>query len=66
MVILSAPDEASLLAKQAHAEGFGIKTKAFFETDFGAHHSAFATEPISGDKRKAFANDRLWRAEACR
>lgn len=63
IVLLAVPDEETLLKKKSDVEERGIKTRIFFESDFGQHHSAFATEPIEGEDRKVFANDRLLRLE---
>lgn len=64
VVLLAVPDEATLLAYRHTVEStWGIRTRTFFEPDFAplsrhetGHHTAFATEPLIGPRREAFAD----------
>lgn len=60
LVVCSVPDEAALRLAAATISLKGIKKHLFVEDDFGNQATAFATEPISGEKRRAFKNLPLW------
>lgn len=63
MVVCSVPDEAALRLSAATCELRGIRKYLFVEDDFGNQATAFATEPISGERRKAFKNFTLWKPD---
>ena len=63
LVVCSVPDEAELRRAAANCSLRGIKTYVFEEDDFGNQATSFATEPISGDVRKAFKKFPLWTPE---
>lgn len=41
----------------------GIRQYLFTESDLGDQATAFATEPISGEKRKVFRKFPLWKPD---
>jgi hypothetical protein len=62
MAVLAVPDEPTLLAWRDAVASAGIRARIFHEPDFGplsggpvGHHTALATEPISGGRRRVFA-----------
>jgi hypothetical protein len=57
------PDEAALRLAAATCGLKGIRQYLFIEDDFGYQATAFATEPVSGEKRKAFKKFPLWKPE---
>jgi hypothetical protein len=57
------PNEAALRLAAATCGLKGISQYLFIEDDFGYQATAFATEPLSGEKRKAFKKFPLWKPE---
>jgi len=62
-VFCTVPDEAALRVAAANCSLRGIRHYLWVEDDFGDQATAFATEPISGDARKAFKKFPLWSPE---
>ena len=63
IVLIGVPDQAALLRVIGKLKANGIPHFAFHEPDFGMGLSAVATAPITGGKRAALSNYRLWRKE---
>lgn len=63
MVVCTVPNEAALRLAAATTSLRGIRQYMFVEDDFGNQATAFATEPISGDARRAFKKFPLWTTE---
>lgn len=63
LVLCSVPDEEALRRAAASCSLKGIRNYVFVEDDFGDQATAFATEPISGETRKAFKKFPLWSPE---
>lgn len=59
----SVPDEAALRLAAATCGMKGIRNYLFIEEDLGCQPTAFATEPLSGEKRRAFRKFPLWKPE---
>lgn len=57
------PDEVALRRAAAACELNGIRQYLFTESDLQDQATAFATEPISGEKRKAFKKFPLWKPD---
>jgi hypothetical protein len=57
------PNEAALRLAAATCGLKGIRQYLFIEDDLGYQATAFATEPLSGEKRKAFKKFPLWKPE---
>lgn len=60
-MVCSVPDEAALRLAAATCGLKGVRQYLFIESDLGHQATAFATEPISGEKRKAFKKFPLWK-----
>lgn len=60
LVLCSVPNEEALRRAAAACSLKGIRNYLFEEDDFGDQATAFATEPISGEARKAFKKFPLW------
>ena len=56
VIICTVPNEESLTEFFSRLDDSNIRYKAFNEPDIGDEWTAIATEPIHGDKRKAFSN----------
>lgn len=63
MVVCSVRDEKALRMAAADCSLRGIRLYLFEEDDFGNQATAFATEPISGEARRAFRKFPLWTPE---
>jgi hypothetical protein len=61
--VCSVPDEDTLRQAAAACSLKGIRQYLFQERDLGDQATAFATEPISGEKRKAFKKFPLWKPD---
>jgi hypothetical protein len=61
VVICSVPNESRLHEAENKLTNRDIRTVMFYEPDLGDQATALATEPISGDARKALSNYPLWR-----
>lgn len=59
----SVPDEEALRAAAGVCNLKGIRRYLFIEPDMDGQATAFATEPISGEKRKVFRKFPLWKPE---
>ena len=59
--VLGVKNEDELLAAAFRAEVDGFKFHVFHEPDDGVGYSAMATEPIVGERRKAFSQYKLLR-----
>lgn len=59
----SVPNEAALRRAAAACGMNGIRQYLFTESDLGDQATAFATEPISGEKRKVFRKFPLWKPD---
>lgn len=57
------PNEAALRVAAGACGLKGIRQYLFVEDDFGYQATAFATEPLIGEKRKAFKKFPLWKPE---
>ena len=57
----SVPDEFALHHAANICSLNGIRQYLFIEDDLGDQATALATEPISGEKRKAFKKFPLWK-----
>jgi len=57
------PDEAALRAAAAACGPRGIRQYIFIEEDLNFQATAFATEPLAGERRKAFKKFPLWKPE---
>jgi hypothetical protein len=57
------PDEAALRHAASICSLNDIRQYLFIESDLGDQATAFATEPICGDMRKAFKKFPLWKPE---
>lgn len=62
-MICSVPSEAALIEAQVLCTQNGIREYLFIESDLGDQPTALATEPISGDKRRAFRKFPLWKPQ---
>ena len=62
-VLFSLPNEEALRAAAAACDQKGIRNYLFIESDLNDQATAFATEPISGQARKAFKKIQLWSPE---
>jgi hypothetical protein len=62
-VVCAVPDEAALRQAAAVCSLNGIRQYLFIEPDLDNQATAFATEPISGDQRRAFRKLPLWKPE---
>jgi hypothetical protein len=62
-VLCSTPNEETLRRAAAGCELKGIRNYLFCEPDLGGQATAFATEPIYGEARKAFKKYPLWNAK---
>lgn len=60
-MVCSVPNEAALRLAAAACGVKGIRQYLFIESDLNDQATAFATEPISGEKRKAFKKFPLWK-----
>jgi len=63
LVLLEVADEDHLDQMSQRLYDRGIRFHKFYEPDNDMGHTSLTTEVISGDKRKAFSNLRLWRSE---
>lgn len=61
--ICAVKDEKRLLHDMEKLSQLGIQLRAFYESDLNNELTAFATEPISGDRRWHFRNFQLLKAE---
>lgn len=59
----SVADEDALRHAAAACSLNGIRQYLFIENDLGDQATAFATEPISGEQRKAFKKFPLWKPD---
>jgi hypothetical protein len=59
-VLCSTPNEETLRRAAAGCNLQGIRGYLFIEPDMDCQATAFATEPISGEARKAFKKFPLW------
>lgn len=59
----SVPDESALRHAATVCGLNGIRHYLFIENDLGDQATAFATEPISGETRKAFKKFPLWKPQ---
>lgn len=59
----SVPDEAALRQAAAACSLNGIRQYLFIESDLDNQATAFATEPISGEQRRAFRKFPLWKPQ---
>jgi hypothetical protein len=59
LVILTVPDEESLVAAAKKTDLAGIAYRRFIEDDLNRSFTAFATEPINGPGRKHFRDYKL-------
>lgn len=55
------PDEAALRQAAAACSVNGIRQYLFIESDLDNQATAFATEPIYGEARRAFRKFPLWK-----
>lgn len=62
-MVCSVPDEAALRQAAAACSLKGIRQYLFIESDLGDQATAFATEPVSGEQRRAFRKFPLWKPE---
>ena len=62
-MLFSLPNEEALRAAAAACDQKGIRNYLFIESDLNDQATAFATEPISGQARKAFKKIQLWTPE---
>ena len=61
LIVLSTPDEQSLLEAQEKIRERGIESVLFREPDIGDQATALCTEPVWGSRRKIFSSYKLWR-----
>lgn len=54
MIIFGIKSEPKLRSLAERLLGQGIRLKEFFEPDIGHQMTAFATEPVYGERRKLF------------
>lgn len=54
LVLVTVPDEPSLLALQDRCNAAGVRTRVFVESDMQDASTALATEPINGKGRRLF------------
>lgn len=59
----SVPDEIALRQAAALSSLSGIRQYLFIESDLDNQATAFATEPISGEQRRAFRKFPLWKPD---
>lgn len=59
-MLCSTSNEETLRRAAAGCNLQGIRNYLFIEPDMGNQATAFATEPISGEARKAFKKFSLW------
>lgn len=64
LVMLSVPDQESLLQAAAHLEDCGVAHHVFYEPDDDMGYSALATRPLFGCERKALRRYPLYRARS--
>jgi len=62
-VVCTVEDEAQLRLAAATCGLKGIRQYLFIEEDLGFQATAFATEPIYGERRRAFRKFPLWKPE---
>ena len=62
-MVCSVPSEAALRQAAVVSSLKGIRNYLFCEPDLDGQATAFATEPISGEMRKAFKKFPLWKPE---
>lgn len=60
VVVCSVPNEQRLISELERIESKGIKTTLFREPDIDNQATAFATEPIFGNYRRAFSKLEMW------
>lgn len=63
IIILQIPNKEKLQVALDRTIEHGIACETFFEPDWDHGFTAFATEPITEDKRKTFKKYKLWKAK---
>jgi hypothetical protein len=61
LIMLAVKDKESLIEAEEHCLHAGIDTEMFFEPDWNYGFTAFATEPITQDKRHLLKGFPLWK-----
>ena len=61
LIVLTVPDEDTLLETNKRAKLRNIRTVLFREPDFDNIATCLCTEPIGGEKRKIFSSYPLWK-----
>jgi hypothetical protein len=64
LILCTMKNEDQLRHAADDLERQGIRLKRFFEPDIGYQLTAFATEPLSGDSRKAMRKFQLMKENA--
>lgn len=64
LVLCGLRNEKQLIDALERIKSFGIKCKEFHEPDLGDQVTAFATELVSGDKRRLFRKYQLLKIDA--
>jgi hypothetical protein len=62
LIICCVKNEAQLQDAMARIAAQGIRLRAFYEPDIGGELTAFASEPIQGEQRKAFKRYQLMKS----
>lgn len=62
LILLQVPNKEKLEVALARTIERGVRCEAFNEPDWDYGLTAFATEPIFGDRRKVFNKYKLWKA----